>query len=335
MPAFQNSAKSLKAFLKGTVLEQRIISPDNEYLELTKSGFRKIDSNLGNQSISYVDSGICTLLESPSILLALARVAKVHYCGSEKTKDMQTDEGTIEIRQINDTLLCAFNGFYSAPKELSINVKDASLTTGDHLVRPTQALGVCRKLLEYQFAISKAENESEIICMDGNLEINEKSLKKPIRDLLGTLEKKSILCALSKTSSLSTCSGYPLGPLLKKFGPKSPWYYTLETKTKKEFARFPISFHAASPYVFYLDLPEKGKDKINQVACALYHNSQDAALAGYPYGLYMADRLARISEHEKREQRMRLLSRLGDDAEELQSLERSQDFHSVLDSISF
>ena len=97
------------------------------------------------------------------------------------------------------------------------------------------------------------------------------------------------------------------------------WQYTLNAQTSF------VKLHSKSKHVFRMD----GN---SQLAHSLLDNSSDPVFLGYPYGLILSDKIARVSNHEKRQMQTTLLldSRNKDIVEYLSTTNA----HDILDNLS-
>ena len=102
--------------------------------------------------------------------------------------------------------------------------------------------------------------------------------------------------ALAKTSSLFTVLGNSPVILLNKIGPIGNWNYQLESKTHF------VKLHPKAKHVFRFE---------GNLTClfSLVEQSSDATFLGYPYGLVLVDKMARISNSEKKFVELILLER--------------------------
>ena len=89
-----------------------------------------------------------------------------------------------------------------------------------------------------------------------------------------------------------------------------------------------------SKHCFRFEIFKKQKDDKMKVLGCLIDNCRDISFPGYPYGLILADRFARVSNKEKEYLQNILLSQ---DKEQIKGIidgTRTNDAHSILDSIN-
>ena len=98
------------------------------------------------------------------------------------------------------------------------------------------------------------------------------------------LNKKA--SALAKTSSLFTVNGNSPATLLKQLHSKETWFYAITENTAL------VKLHPQANHIFRFE----GN---REILPFLISNSHDALFLGYPYGLILADKLARVSNQEK------------------------------------
>ena len=168
---------------------------------------------------------------------------------------------------------------------------------------------MARRFAELQLAASL---EADYILMDGTLEPTLKNEEKYLLHLPASVS------ALAKTCSLFTTSGNNPIVLLNKMAGKGCWKYHVENKT------YFVKLHEKAKHVFRFEgnagvLPH------------LVHNSRDALFLGYPYGLIVADQLARVSNEEKKSLRMNFLLRK--ENKEILEYLNATNAHEILDGM--
>lgn|SRR3989344_8596621 len=169
---------------------------------------------------------------------------------------------------------------------------------------------IIRNALELKMYTQMQGIFNGLIIKDGGFEAFTELERKEINGL-------NTFCGLSKTSknkdnslfnSISGC-----------------WY--LE---KEKYYITKLNSH--SSYSFKLELKNL---EINRVIQKLISNSKDYIYPGYPYGLMLVDRLARVSNQEILNLKVYLETKLGKDWEKIKFLENSINAHQLLDNLVF
>jgi hypothetical protein len=124
--------------------------------------------------------------------------------------------------------------------------------------------------------------------------------------------------ALAKSSSLTTLSGNSPNILLTKLTNLETWFYHLIDKT------YFVKLHPKSKHIFRFE----GDTNILKSL-----NSSDPIFIGYPYGLILADKLARVSNEEKNSLNLKII--LDKKNEEIIKYLQTQNAHSILDNTSY
>ena len=94
-------------------------------------------------------------------------------------------------------------------------------------------------------------------------------------------------------------------------------------KKIKEKTSF-VKLHPQAKHVFRFEGDE-------EILPLLIYNSNDALFLGYPYGLILIDKIARVSNQEKNSLRMKFL--LNKENKEISEYLRTADAHSILDNL--
>jgi len=122
--------------------------------------------------------------------------------------------------------------------------------------------------------------------------------------------------ALQKSITILTKNHFPLSSVLTKPG---PWY----AKLGKVFA---VKLDSRARHVFLV------RNASPEQLSVLAGYSGDALFPGYPQGLVLADRLARVSKEEAESLRIQAKSKMKA-LKQLRQAEASTDSHSILDSM--
>lgn len=122
--------------------------------------------------------------------------------------------------------------------------------------------------------------------------------------------------ALQKTITVLTKNGFPLSAICTAAG---PWCAKLD-------GSWAVKLHGMARHVFLVHGAAKEQLGI------LTHYSNDAVFPGYPYGLVLADKLARVPNEEAAALRITAKAQLKE-LRSVQAAMASMDSHSILDSI--
>ena len=100
------------------------------------------------------------------------------------------------------------------------------------------------------------------------------------------------------------------------------WHYGLDE------GKSIVKLHEKSRYVFRFDF----KGDFSEILGVLKSYSRDISVLGYPYGLFEADRMGRVSNSEKEYLANKFLFK-AENKERVMAILRGNEFHGVLDSI--
>lgn len=161
-----------------------------------------------------------------------------------------------------------------------------------------EAVSVVRRELEHAVAHECLEKRNGIVVLDGDL------------------APPSCL-ALQKSVTTLTTRGFPLSAVLSAAGPWSARLGNVYAVKLDKRARHVFLVHNA-------DAPQLS---------TLAHYSNDAVFPGYPGGLVLADRLARVSNEERESLRIHAKAMLRELRERVANAEAATDSHTILDSL--
>jgi hypothetical protein len=127
--------------------------------------------------------------------------------------------------------------------------------------------------------------------------------------------------ALQKSSTVLTENGFPLSSVLTMTG---PWAAALGPKIVA------VKLHARARHVFLVH----GLTGVQDTALAvLAHYSRDALFPGYPGGLVLADRLARVSQDEAQALKVKARALMRGERARIDRAQASVDSHEILDTM--
>ncbi len=268
-----------------------------------------LSSNMNDKDITFIDGGQAHIIEAGNFCVSFIRIAAVTCKG--KIKDHTLREFFVIVRATNqhNQLMFTTSFFPQQHFNVVISSKDESLTTSNKTATITSVVNMVRRFGELQLASSIT---SGFVVLDGTLDATYPKEEEYLANL------GEDVCAIAKSSSLFMKSGNNANVFLmrKKQG---TWQYTLNAQTSF------VKLHSKSKHVFRMD----GN---SQLAHSLLDNSSDPVFLGYPYGLILSDKIARVSNHEKRQMQTTLLldSRNKDIVEYLSTTNA----HDILDNLS-
>ena len=267
-----------------------------------RDNFSTIDVSNG-MSIAYIDGGQANVLTAANFCLSFLRIVGVVFKDNLKVKEYRKEfyllvtvkENQFQTKLFGDKII----------EEFSIDSKDTSIRVGNDTASITSVVGIARRCAELSLA---REIESDYKVLDGTLEVKYAEEKKYFSAGLSSLAKSSTLC---------TSSGNSPVVLLNKLGPNAIWKYFLNQKTSF------VKLNDNAKHVF----------RFEGVDCLPYlvENCKDALFLGYPYGLLLADKLARISNEEKNSLKMKFL--LDTKNKEIAEYLFTQNAHNILDNL--
>ncbi len=247
---------------------------------------------------------------------------------TEKDKDIVFRTMFFQVK--GDTLL----------KEFSIDSLDPTIKQGVYRGSISKLGNIIRRFAEIKLAsnISRRLDKDDIIVLDGTLQAGVTGEIKVLQELYDTATKKQAkVTALAKTSTLFTEKGNNLSSAISSISPEGMWYYhpVVEInyaahKADMYFVRLNIN----SDYVFRFEVYKEQECNIEKILTALKDNSKDVSFPGYPYGLILADKFARVSNQEKEYIRTTFMAKAGKEWKNIIKHLNALNAHSILDNIS-
>ncbi len=289
---------------------------DSSVLASNPSHFTPLLAGAAPKTIAFVDGGQADLIAAGNFCLSFVRVAAVALQGEQKLKKILHEfyfftNARYDGKEIfYDSIIFPVTGEKRIEeKDLLISSTDSSIRRGRERAPIIAVSTMARRFAELQLA---AAVEADYVLLDGTLEPTLKNEEKYLAPLPPSV------CALAKTCSLFTTSGNNPIVLLNKIGGRGCWQYYLEGKT------YFVKLHEKAKYVFRFE----GDPEILPY---LLNNSRDALFLGYPYGLILADQLARVSNEEKKSLRMNFLLR--QENKEILEYLNATNAHEILDGM--
>ena len=308
--------KEISKFIKENISafpEEDKILFNNKLLEVNKNNFLSITEEKEAKRIAFVDGGQAEIISAGNFCLSFIRVFGQVFFGEKREESYQKEFYLLTTAKYLENDLGyeskIFGDKLIEEKDLLISSNDSSIKSGLERAPISRISNMARRLAELSLA---AQIKAEIIILDGTLEPTFRNEEKYLAKLNGNT------CALAKSCSLFTVSGNSPIVLLNKIGLKGCWSYFLEGKTHL------VKLNEKSKHVFRF---EGNPEALGY----LMENCKDALFLGYPYGLIFADKMARVSNDEKKSLQINFLLRK--ENQEIAEYLSTSDAHEILDGL--
>jgi len=311
--------------------------------EISEKNFHNVDVLKDDRKICCVDGGNSEILGSANFSLQLIRVyayvsLKNKFVSSEKN-DFFLLIKTVGGKEIK------FNcEIFPIKGDVLIDCEDLELDISDETIKQgifnakTEKIGeLARRFSEIKIAekiIGKLD-PGDMIVMDGTLESSYTNEQKYLEKLYEKAKQRKVLVvALAKTTTMLTEKGNNLLGLLNNIGEEKLWYYHPLAEVSNQSHKADIcvaKLNKKTEHVFRIEIYKEQKQDINKAIEMLASNSTDLSFPGYPYGLVKADSLARVSNSEKEHYKALLIAKTGKKCNKLAKYLSSANSHSILD----
>ena len=297
-------------------------------VDFSESNYREIGKSSG-KTVLFVDGGNSELISAPGLSLQLIRNAAVIM---KENKLITSKKREFYLLATVDSSKKIIGKIFHKDNEKA----DVIEATGGEL---GTFCDVVRRTSEIKFAaeaVGQLESGS-IAVLDGTLQATNDMEKNHLDALYRDADTKGInVAALAKTTTLMTDQGDSYAAMLSQRGPKNDWYYYPIATIDSEHHRAEIAFsklHERSSHVFRTELYNQQKDKLVEVIAELKENARELTFPGYPYGLILADKLARVSEKEAAYLKAKMFAAAGNKWNELRKNLAAVNAHEILDSM--
>ncbi len=255
-------------------------------IPLIDENFTEIKQKETDNTLIFIDGGNAEILKTPDYSLQFLRFAAVGF--KNKKRMFQTiKEGYILVSALDQITTQQYGFDISFP---SFALDNPLLKNSDTRTKLNTVGNIFRSLYEIQFA----KQMQGAIILDRSL-MPDNCLEEHALHELYSLNTEII--GVNKTTALLCNNGESIITALQNFEKKGMWcYYPLFSTHEHAVLAF-VKLHALSKHVFRLEVQEK--NNIKESASILASISDDGAFIGYPYGLIVADQLARVSNREK------------------------------------
>jgi len=257
--------KKVLLFLKRRVGTGMIRYNTELFMELERK------ESVGN--ILFIDGGNAELCRSSDFAVHFVRLCSVAFGGKRM---IDRKEGFVLADVKNSCIDIRFFG---------LGMHDRLSFCAEDFQDVSCAALTARKIAEIELA-RRLLNRVDLIVLDGSLRSKNRYEQAYLNALVDDAKNLGkIVCGLSKTTSDAE-KGKLIPELMKRDG---CWIYSGNDV-------FFVKLNKKSRYIFQLDVE---KEHAKEVAEELMNFSSDASFLGYPYGLILAHRFAKVEESEK------------------------------------
>lgn len=290
---------------------------NNKLIFVEESRFQPLQA-ADIQPITYIDGGQAEIVLGGNLSLSFIRL-----CAQTLAATKKQQQEIIEFYLLVTARFTKGELWYDAKifpvqgrqlirsEDLTINSVDTTIRNGLERAPLSKVAAMARRFAELALAAQYKDNN---VLLDGTLQATVRHEER----YLGLLGDN--VSALAKTCSLFTTSGNSPVVLLQKISPyPGCWSFMLEEKS------YFVKLHQKSKHVFRFE------GNYNLLP-SLLATSTDPLFLGYPYGLLLVDKMARVSEAERKSLRMNIMLRA--ENRELSQYLAAANAHEILDSLS-
>ena len=308
-------------------IEEKVL--DNE-IKIDKNRFVEIKKKENENKIVFIDGGQAELLKAVNFSLQMIRIGAVVFKNNKKVDSVLDEFFVLVYAEGDDYKTEIFPLKGGAVDEIKINSLDASIREGNERASVSKIGGIVRRFAELEMAgrmIEKLE-KWDFVVLDGSLKAMVSGEETHVNKLFEKAEKNGIIVSgLAKTSKIMQEGVCVASQLNRAAGMKEEWYYELEEGICM------TRLNKSSAHVFEFNINIKQKKFTEDVLSSLAANSKDAVFPGYPYGLILVDKFARISNQEKEYWITRFKASAGEKWGKLKENVNVLNAHDILDNI--
>lgn len=300
--------------------------------EITAAGWMAIGEAKGGR-IAFVDGGNASLISTPSAELQRIRTAAVVISGKKLT----------EVTQKEGYLLAELHPDSSGKLHFNAKLTDSTLETSNSYVEGINIGGnelakfceAARRIAEIKAAESAVKKlDGGFAVLDGTLEAFSENEKKALEGLFAAADDRNVtIGAVAKTCSLLTDNGEPLIEAAEKASSgKEGYILVAEGTNERHNAAVAVArLNSSASHLFRAEA--RNASDLGKLLAALRNQSNDATFPGYPYGLIMADRFARISDNDADVTKAKIRAAADGETRKMLQGEKALDAHRILDKM--
>jgi len=309
--------------------------------ELKRESWNKLaaaDDDTTTTTAAFVDGGQCEVVKTPSAELHWVRTAVVFVEG-RKLASVRRKEGYLlatAVVEKDEAKYCVEFFESSLDHDEKLEFKKAELVSENEASALGKAAETARRLSELgaaRWAVKELgkRNGQKLVVLDGTLETFTGLERKELELLMGEAKENDVLIlSVAKTCTILTDSGESLIAAADRIGNGQGYVVAAAGAKEKHNAVVAIArLDDASSYLFRVEAATEGE--LKNALSSLTLQSNDLAFPGYPYGLMMADRFARISNADLELTRSRIMATAGTKLKAVMKQARALDAHGILD----
>jgi hypothetical protein len=332
-------------FSDGACGGEKIIFGKNGYASkaIDKNNFESIEKISSSKRICFVDGGNSEIIGSADFSLQFIRVYCCIFRNNKKTEEIKNEFFVLAGSFAKDGDIFYRTKFYPVSgnfslDNFSVDSMDEKIVEGGRRAGISKVGGIIRRIAELRLAENAVEaGKADIIVLDGTLEstLGENDYLDKLYE--NALIKNTIVCAVAKTANLFTDKGKDALAYVSRIGGYGMWGCNdivdiISNGHKADISI--IKLNSRSRHCFRFEVFKSQKYHNKEIFGCLADNCVDFSFPGYPYGLIVADRFARVSNKEKEYLKSLFMAKAGKNMAELAEEIASNDTHSVLDSIN-
>ncbi|MDD5053959.1 MAG: DNA double-strand break repair nuclease NurA [Candidatus Nanoarchaeia archaeon] len=281
-------------------------------VKIESKNFSIIDGKMPCKVVC-IDGGCSVLADGGSWSISKIKVGIVEYDGLKKIIQESKENYLIIVQKKGYEIVSI-----SKAGVLKLNLSGIDSLKIEEL--PSKIM----KYFEWVECIER--NEECLFLMDSPLNAETAFEKEVIKK---ALEKKKNVVGFCKTSRARTVNGRSLLGVINFLGPKnSEWVYHPIFENEGDVKTFVSKLDSATNFCYKVEVPQYSDFK--SVFKFLSFFSKDSEILGYPYPLFVADKVARVNSFEKKRELFNIENELKKNGLFFDALSGS--FHSHLDS---
>jgi hypothetical protein len=321
-----------------------------------------------DRRIAFLDGGNQEIVGAPNFSVQMNRI---YFCIFDDKRRVSPESIPNKIEYISatyavirkqqvhyDTIVLPVHDSYTQyiPREadLSFNSMDRSVMQGNMRAGISRVASIARRFGEWEYSRHVIDNElkeGDIFVADGTLQAAFTNESQYVDRFFKSAKKSGVIASgLAKSCALFTDSGLSLVGAIRLMAERtkldSPvWSYhpvvDIFSPTHRA-SLFVVKLSANADRVYRYEIFQNqtktmSDDDLEEVFSKLSENSRDSSFPGYPYGLIVADRHARVRYNEMEAYQMVFSSEMSKSRswEKFKRYIRATDTHDVLDMLAW